>query len=404
MAKEKKFNLKLFNPDKIAISGCVLGFISLFLAWFILKPDRLSAGVSLNLFDSAGLGFTIFIGFLWLSCLILSFGLKSQTKLKPVILGISADLILILSFIFLAMASRSVDLEASASARVSAGAGFWLTMLAAYIVIFAAGKKLQGNLIIKNIVTWVAPAVFLFFLFSGNFKNFSVVVEFAAQKQRFIQEFLHHILLVAVSVFFGSVIGILLGILAKRSKKARNPVFFITDISQTIPSLALFGLLIAPLSIISFKYPFLREIGIRGIGNTPALIALTVYCLLPVVRNTYSGLVHIDSSVIDAGRGMGMSKMQIFFKIEVPLSAPLVLEGIRISSVQCVGLAAVAALIGAGGLGWFIFQGLGQAAPDMVLLGTIPIIILALFTDAVMRIIIKFAAGKAKVQKEQKKL
>ncbi|MCE5328852.1 ABC transporter permease [bacterium] len=395
-------NLKSFSPDKIAISGCVLGLISLFPGWFILKPHRLSAGMSVNLPDSAGLALTILVGFLWMSCFVLSFAGKND--LQHAILGITADVILIFVFIFLSMASNNLDVKTHVSARVSPGAGFWLTMLSAYIVIFAAEKKLEDRLIIKNIITWTAPAVFLFFLFTRNLRNFSVVVEFAVQRQRFIQEFLHHIILVAVSVFFGSIIGILLGILAKRSKKARNPVFFITDISQTIPSLALFGLLIAPLSVISFKYPFLREIGIRGIGNAPALIALIIYCLLPVVRNTYSGLAHIDKSVIDAGKGMGMSKMQVFLKIEVPLSAPLVLEGIRISSVQGVGLTAVAALIGAGGLGWFIFQGLGQAAPDMILLGTIPIIILALFTDGVMRMIIKFTANKVKKQKDHNRL
>jgi osmoprotectant transport system permease protein len=168
-----------------------------------------------------------------------------------------------------------------------------------------------------------------------------------------------------------------------------RPVFFLANITQTIPSLALFGLLIAPLSALSFAFPFLREIGIRGIGTTPALIALVIYSLLPIMRNTYVGLRQVDRSVIDAAIGMGMSRVKVFRRVEMPLAAPLVAEGVRIASVQSVGLATVAALIGAGGLGLFVFQGLGQAAPDLIILGTIPIIALALVVDALMRFVVR---------------
>jgi osmoprotectant transport system permease protein len=126
----------------------------------------------------------------------------------------------------------------------------------------------------------------------------------------------------------------------------------------------------------------------------PALIALIVYSLLPIVRNTFVGLRQLDPAVIDAGLGMGMSRPQVFRRLEVPLAAPLVLEGVRTASVQAVGLTAVAALIGAGGLGWFIFQGLGQAAPDLIILGAIPIIVLALVVDAVMRTVVRVSTPK----------
>ncbi|MEE9365073.1 MAG: ABC transporter permease, partial [Dehalococcoidales bacterium] len=149
-----------------------------------------------------------------------------------------------------------------------------------------------------------------------------------------------------------------------------------------------------PLSALSFAFPALREFGIRGVGVAPALIALIVYSLLPIVRNTFVGLRQLDPAVIDAGLGMGMSRPQVFRRLEVPLAAPLVLEGVRMASVQAVGLAAVAALIGAGGLGWFIFQGLGQAAPDLIILGAIPIIVLALVVDAVMRTVVRASTPK----------
>jgi osmoprotectant transport system permease protein len=107
------------------------------------------------------------------------------------------------------------------------------------------------------------------------------------------------------------------------------------------------------------------------------------------MRNTYVGLRQVDRSVIDAAIGMGMSRVKVFRRVEMPLAAPLVAEGVRIASVQSVGLATVAALIGAGGLGLFVFQGLGQAAPDLIILGTIPIIALALVVDALMRFVVR---------------
>ena len=197
--------------------------------------------------------------------------------------------------------------------------------------------------------------------------------------------------LFGTSVIAATIIGVPLSIFATRSKYAERPVFFTTNIVQTVPSLALFGILIAPLSALSFAFPVLREIGIRGIGFAPAIIALTIYSLLPIVRNTFVGIRQVDSATIDAGLGMGMSQWHIFRRIQMPLAAPLILEGIRTASVQAVGLTTITALIGAGGLGWFVFRGIGQAAPDLIILGAIPIIALALVVDFIMRMIIRWA-------------
>ncbi|HUX12686.1 MAG TPA: ABC transporter permease, partial [Spirochaetia bacterium] len=157
---------------------------------------------------------------------------------------------------------------------------------------------------------------------------------------------------------------------------------------QTIPSLALFGIMIAPLAWLSREFPVLRQLGIQGIGNAPALIALTLYALLPITRNTYTSLSIIDRAVTDAATGMGMGRLQLLRFVEVPLSLPIILGGIRISAVQAVGNTAVAALIGAGGLGAFVFQGLGQAAPDLILLGVFPIILLAVLVDRLMKFLV----------------
>jgi len=378
--------------DSVAVTGVVIGLISFWLGWLTLKPSRISGGTSLSLYEILDWIIpSVILGF-WLVCFALSFIRKGT--LPAVILGIVANLILVLSFVFTGLAATKLLEGELPYARVALGAGFWMTFIATYIVIFAARQRLNNSLVLRNIVSWIGLAILLLFLITGWFKDLSILQEFAGREERFVQELLHHIFLVGISVTIGTIFGIMLGIWATRSKRAERPIFFIANITQTIPSLALFGLLIAPLSALSFAFPTLREIGIRGVGDTPAIIALIVYSLLPIVRNTYVGLRQLDRAVIDAGIGMGMSRSQVFRRLEAPLAAPLVLEGVRTASVQSVGLAAIAALIGAGGLGWFIFQGLGQAAADLILLGAIPIIILALIVDTVMRTIVRLATPK----------
>jgi len=378
--------------DSVAVTGAVIGLISFWLGWLTLKSSRISGGMSLSLYEILDWIIPSVILGLWLICFALSFIRKGKSSV--VVLGTVANLILVLSFVFTGLAATRLLEGALPYARVSLGIGFWMTCAASYIVIFAARQRLDNSPVWRNLISWAGLVVLLSLLVTGWFKDLSVVQEFTGREERFVQELVHHIFLVGISVTVGTVLGIMLGIWATRSRRAERPIFFITNITQTIPSLALFGLLIAPLSALSFAYPVLREIGVRGVGDTPAIIALIIYSLLPIVRNTYVGLRQLDIAVIDAGIGMGMSRTQVFLKIEAPLAAPLVLEGVRTASVQSVGLAAVAALIGAGGLGWFIFQGLGQAAADLILLGAIPIIILALIVDTVMRTIVRLATPK----------
>jgi len=382
----------LVTRDSVAITGSIIGLFSLLLGWLTLKPSRLAAGTSLSLWESTGWdGATVILG-LWLVCLALS--LTEMGKWRAVILGIATNAILVITFAFAGLeASRLIE-SAAPFARVSLGAGIWITFAAAYVLIFASRQRLQDWRVWRNLISWTGLATIGVLLLIGWSNNLSVVQEFIGREERFRQELLQHIFLFGGSVTVGTLLGIPLGIWAARSSRAEKPLFFIANITQTIPSLALFGLLIAPLSALSFAFPVLREFGIRGVGPTPAIIALIIYSLLPIVRNTFVSLRQLDPAVIDAGLGMGMSRPQIFRRLEVPLAAPLVLEGVRIASVQAVGNTAVAALIGAGGLGWFIFQGLGQAAPDLIILGAIPIIGLALVVDAVMRALVRIATPK----------
>lgn len=385
--------LRLANRDNVAVAGSFIGLASLLLGWLTLKPNRIAAGTGLNLWQSFDWPGAATITTLWLVSLGLS--LAGKKKRPAVILGIIANIVIVVSFFCVGFsATRILAQEGAASARVSLGPGFWVTLAGAYVLIFGARHVASDSRLWKNVITWAGLTVTALLLLAGWLNNLSVMQEFIGREERFVQELLQHVFLFGGSVVIGTVIGVSLGILATRRRRAEKPVFYFSNITQTIPSLALFGLLIAPLSALSFSFPVLRDIGIRGVGPAPAFIALIIYSLLPIVRNTYVSLRQVDPAVIDAGLGMGMSRRQVFRRVEIPLATPIVLEGVRIASVQSVGLAAVAALIGAGGLGWFIFRGVGQAANDLILLGAIPIIILALVVDATMRAIIGIATPK----------
>ena len=177
-----------------------------------------------------------------------------------------------------------------------------------------------------------------------------------------------HLVLVFISIFFAVLIGVPLGILLTRKKSLQSPVLGIANILQTIPSLALFGLLI-PISFIG------------GIGAKTAVIALTLYSFLPIIRNTVTGISGVDAKTREAAVAMGMTDWQILKMVELPLAAPVILTGIRVAVVIAVGVATVAAAVGAGGLGTYIFRGLRQNDNNLLLAGAISSAILALFLD-----------------------
>ena len=216
----------------------------------------------------------------------------------------------------------------------------------------------------------------------------SIAREYATRRQLFADALLRHISLVAGSVGPAIAIGFPLGVAAVRNRRLQGPLFAVLNVLQTIPSIALFGLLIVPLAALATAVPPLAALGIGGIGVAPAIVALVLYALLPVVRNTAAGLAGVDGTIVEAGRGMGLTQRQIFRQVELPLALPVLLAGLRIVTVQAIGLAVVAALIGAGGLGTFVFEGLGQYATDLVLLGALPAIFLALTADFVLQTVV----------------
>jgi len=273
--------------------------------------------------------------------------------------------------------------------RISLAPGLWLAVLGGYILILSSLNKLERGTVLRYLVSLLSIAVLIALAAAGEFGHLSLYQEYIVRSTRFSQQFATHMALSLGATGLAVVVGIPLGLWAFRREKAERPIFLVVNTVQTIPSLALFGLMIAPLSYLSHRFATLRALGIEGIGWAPALIALTLYALLPIVRNTYTSMKVLDPAVVEAGKGMGMGRRQIMFRIEIPLSTPIILGGLRTSLVQAIGNTTVAALIGAGGFGIFIFQGLGQAVPDLILLGTIPVIALAVVVDKLMEVLIR---------------
>jgi len=188
------------------------------------------------------------------------------------------------------------------------------------------------------------------------------------------QETAWHVVLVAVSVGIAVAIGLPLGILVTRRPAWSRWVLGAVGVVQTIPSLALFGLLI--------PVPF-----IGGIGPRTALVALTLYALLPIVRNTVTGIAGVDPAVREAARGMGMTDRQLLLRVELPLAAGVILAGVRVATVVGIGVATIAAAIGAGGLGVFIFRGVAMVDGRTILAGAVPAAVLALLADAALGVL-----------------
>jgi osmoprotectant transport system permease protein len=191
------------------------------------------------------------------------------------------------------------------------------------------------------------------------------------RRERILELFIQHVEIVLTALAISIVISLLVGYAITYNKKAASIVLYICSMLMTIPSLALFV----------FFIPIL------GIGTKPAIAGLVIYTLLPVVRNTYVGLTNTDKSVIEAARGMGLTGIKITLKIKIPLALPVVFAGIRTAVVMGIGLAAIAAYIGAGGLGEYIFQGINRNNKNMIFVGAILISLITIIVDRVMQVL-----------------
>ena len=197
-------------------------------------------------------------------------------------------------------------------------------------------------------------------------------------RQEVFELILEHLFLVAVSTGAAVLIGVPLGILLTRKPSLSKPILGFANIMQTVPSLALFGFLI-PLNLYLFHFKI-----VGGIGAQTAIVALVLYSLLPIIRNTFTGISGVDPAIREAGRGMGMTDRQLLWQVELPLALGVILAGVRVATVICVGTATIAAAIDAGGLGRYIFRGLRMNDNVLILAGAVPAALIALGADVIL--------------------
>lgn len=275
--------------------------------------------------------------------------------------------------------------------RTSLGGAFWILATLTWLIASDAVTHLDLKPIWRLVASAAVITPVWVLIATGELDQLSLLKEYANREDVFHSALLQHLQIVMASLLPSLLIGVPLGIASVRDNRwmhfLRPPLFASLNIIQTIPSIALFALLLAPLALLATRVPLLGEWGIRGVGLAPAVIALTLYSLLPIVRSTVAGVSQVPRSVIDAATGMGLSPRQVFWKVEVPLALPVLLAGLRVAAVQTIGMAVVAALIGAGGFGAIVFQGLLGGALDLVLLGVLPVIAMAVAVDAVLKTI-----------------
>jgi osmoprotectant transport system permease protein len=194
---------------------------------------------------------------------------------------------------------------------------------------------------------------------------------FQSHRSEIFHATLDHLVLVVIAMAFAIAIAVPLGMLIVQHRQLRTIALGLASVFQTIPSLALFGFLI--------PIPFLG-----GIGRRTAIVALVLYALLPILRNTYVGLSGVDPAILEAAEAMGMTTNQILLRVRLPLALSIILAGIRTATVITIGVATIAAAIGAGGLGTFIFRGVAMVSDSVILAGAIPAALLAIFADVVL--------------------
>jgi osmoprotectant transport system permease protein len=351
------------------------------LAFLTHAPNRLVSGHAIAL-SAAASGASLVALLPGLALLAGAF-LPPRRSVDYLVAAAAAAFLVALPWLAGAQAAALAEISPPA-ARTSLGGGFWGLFICAALALADAEHRLRLRPGARFLAGAAVVGAVLLLAASGALDQLAIMREYASRRGIFADAVIRHVAIVLGALLPTVLLGVPLGILAQRRPALRAALFPALNLVQTIPSIALFGLLIAPLSALAGYFPRLAALGVAGVGVTPAVIALILYSLLPIVRNTTEGLDAVSAASIEAARGIGMTRGQIFFYVEMPLALPVFLSGLRIAAVQAIGLVAVAALIGAGGLGAIMFQGLFADALDLVLLGAVPIILLALAADALL--------------------
>lgn len=356
----------------------------IFLPFVLFKSNRIMPGDPKGMLEALPVSTTL------LCCAALVFAAAVAVGGRDARIRLAAALLAIVAVAHtVAAAGNALTPIGNKVVRVAPGSGFWVLLISLGLLATDAITRLRpgpGRRVLW-LVLFIAVTTLSFAL--GTFDHLSVMREYAVNATRFARELRQHVWLAFGSLLAALVVALPMGIACYRAPRLRSAMLAALNLIQTIPAIALFGILMAPLAALAAAFPLAADLGVRGIGAAPAVIALFLYALLPIVANTVVGLKRVSPMAVAAARGMGMTNWQILTSVELVLALPVILTGIRIALVQNVGLVTIGALIGAGGLGAFVFQGIGQTAIDLVLLGAIPTVVLAFSAAVVLDAIVE---------------
>ncbi len=348
------------------------------------RAFRIATGTPVSLADALPAALALIPVALWLVIAVVSLigGAKRPLAVVRGFLGGT----LIITLLWLAgWAAENSLADAGAFARWSVGAGVWLSAFSAFALLIGSRREVGTTAPSGIAMTGLPVAGTVALLLTGRLSSLGMAAEYRNVSDQFWLWVTEHLIYAASSMALAVVLGVTLGIVAYRRPRLAQPVFAATSVVQTIPGLAMIGVLAVPLGYFAQRFPFVRALGIGVLGWAPVVIALTLYALLVIVRNTFAGLQAVPRSAVDAAMGMGMTEGQSLRKVELPLASPILFSGTRTAFQQTIGNATLAVFVAAGSLGRPIFQGVSQQAFDLVLLGSIALVALALTVDILMR-------------------
>ncbi|MGT2481114.1 ABC transporter permease [Methylobacterium oryzae CBMB20] len=379
------------NVDPLgAAFAALLGLGLLALPLVTTRPNRIAAGTALAAWSALPSGAALLLGggvALALPLLVL--------RVAPALRLAAAAAILLLLGLAAGWAADHLTAPGDRYGRVSPDAGWWLAAVTAALAVGDGVARLRPGPVLRIALLALLAAATGLALRTGFWDNLSVLREYAGRSDTFGRELRTHAILALASVAAAALVGIPAAVLARPVPPLRSGLLTTLNVVQTVPSMALFGMLIAPLAWIGRAIPGAAALGIAGIGAAPASVALFAYALLPVAAATVAGLDAVPWPVRDAARGVGMTARQRLFQVDLPLALPTILTGIRIVLVQNIGLAVIAGLVGGGGLGVFVFQGISQNAGDLVLLGALPTVAMATGAAVLLDAVIDLSRGRA---------
>jgi osmoprotectant transport system permease protein len=370
---------------KVGLAAAAVALASLLLMPFaVLRTSRIATGSGQSLVASVGAVPVALLLAGWLAIVVLSLS-KGRSPWRAAARSLAGASMIVAVVALSVVAAVRLSATRGAFARVSIGGGAWAAIAAAYIVVVSGRRQMAGRAWVSRAVQLVAPAGIAGMLATGSLSHLGIMREYANWAARFWTETATHLAFTAVGLTLALAIGSAIGVLAFRHAPLERPLLTGVSLLQTIPGLAMIGILFGPLNAVSQRFPALRALGVGGLGWAPVITALTLYALLVVVHDVVIGLRGVSPEAVDAARGMGMTPNQLMRRVRLPLAAPVVYTGMRTAALQTVGTATLGAFVAAGTLGLFITQGLAEGSSDLVLLGALTLVVLALALDAGLR-------------------